>query len=210
MNLKEFIKHGQLCPLCGSNSTTLKLNTFKQSHRYEADNIVVTRDMRDRGNGKNYEISYSVNIHDNSFTIEFSNNKSRLNSSISLILLQRFRALNHNIKQYNFIRECGNCNKFKYISNTFAFDTNKCYIGELKVNHEYMTLVKQIGGKFRLFKLSNNYDMDQCIVRCSNVSNLNWAPYDDMPDALTFELKPFPFTSEREVTNRLNKLLAFV
>lgn len=213
MNLLEFMRRGHICPICKSNSVNMKLDNSKQTYRYENDNIIFTREMRGVKKGAtHYKVAYVINKKTNDFLIDFYVNDKKVDGSISISVLNRFKELDKNVGALHFNRECTNCNRYYYRSNSFKLNFKGCTIGDIKIEEEFFGLAKQVGAQFRIFRMSNYYKDNHCKVNCF-MSKTMFAPYMCAPynigEQLQFTLPVIKFTTENKITNRLNKLLTF-
>ena len=212
MNLKQFMMHGQVCPICSSNSMDLLTGiTNKVSYRYENDNLIFTRDMRSLNkNNKHYKVEYCIDMTTSKFTIEFIINDKRV-TYVPLSLLKRFKELDKNIVPYIFNRKCTNCKRYQYWSQPMFLNYKTCSLGEFNVNFEYYGVYRQIGLKYRIFKIDNDYVKEKCTIHCIDSLDLDLTEFTNFPNdrPLVFKISPIQFTTEHEITERLNKLLIF-
>lgn len=213
MNLKQFMMHAQVCPICSSNSLDLRSKASgKQSYRYEGNNIVFTRDMRGLSKKeKNYTVEYIINKVTLKFTVEFFIDNKRFEGSVPISVVKRFRALDKNLMPYIMSRKCTNCNRYQYWSNHTGLNFKSRTMNDIMINFEYFGIYKQIGSKYRIFKIDNNYADNKCLIQCIDADNLDVAEFAYFPRnrPLCLKITPLTFTTEHEVANRLDKLLVF-
>jgi hypothetical protein len=212
MNLKQFMERGQVCPICSSNSMDLLSGfTCASPYRYENNNLIFTREMRALNkNNKHYKVEYCIDKITSEFTIEFILNDKRLNY-VPLSVLKRFKELDKNIRPYIFSRKCTNCKRYQYWSDLMVLNYKTCNLGDFNINFEYYGVYKKIESKYRIFKIDNDYINKKCIIHCIDSEDLYLAEFLNFPNdrPLTFNISPIKFTTEHEITERLNKLLVF-
>lgn len=214
MNLLSFMKHRQICPICQSNSMDLKLGISRQAYRYENDNVIFTRSMRSiTRNAAHYDIEYVIDKRTNDFVIDFYVYGKKVERSVSITTLDRFKDLNKNVGKLYLNRECTNCNRYSYSSNYFDFDLKRCNVGDLNIEKEFFGLTKQVGSLFRIFRMFNYHTDNQCHISCfmsnSKLTSCIFSDY-NVGQALRFILPVIKFTTENKIIDRLNKLLTFV
>ena len=210
MNLKQFMMHGQVCPICSSNSMNMRLDVAGiQAYRYENDDIIFTRNMKSLGKGSSYVVDYAINGTTSKVKIEFFHKGNQLKNSISVDILSRFKKLDKNNSPHFFSRTCTNCNKYYYISNHLAIDFKTNSIGNIEIAEEFFGICKLVGSQYRVFRV-HNY-LNKCQVVCLMAGNSGYAEVNVRPfgDNLILNLPPIQFTTEHELSNRINKLLPF-
>lgn len=211
MNLKQFMMYGQICPICSSNSMNMKMNLNKnQSYKYEGDNIVFMRAMT---YNKNY-IEYHIDKNTSKVKIEFygSGKDKILLNDISLKKISNFKNLDKHTSPHFFSRTCANCKKYSYTSNNVSINYKTSLLEDLVIDQEYFGICKLAGSKYRIFRINNYYKKNKCEVICSLQDSAFYAEkdlYQYSSDQLIIKLPPIKFTTEHEVSNRINKLLPF-
>lgn len=216
MNLKEFIKHREYCPICDTQLITEFHSSRKQTVKLEEHRFVVFFALDGSKAGqKPYTMSYSFDLTNLSFQVEFyTKDRSTRFETAHDFLLNRFRELHKNLKQFQFVRKCSFCRKYRYSTDKFQLDLKTATHPNLGVWSEDFGLVHLLGGKHehRIFKLRNVYgEGSSTLIFCKG------QPYDaeveyNLPKwqpATELKLPIIPFISKEETTQRLNNLIIF-
>lgn len=212
MNLKEFINYRFKCPLCDSPLAMSFHSKKWQNMKYEGDrmNIMFRMDKMNRSR-KPYKIIYSFALNDNSFYIDFlSKEEQPFENEAPKHLMVRFRELDKNLKSYRFYKDCASCGCYMYSSNRFNLDFKKAVVHDLYIQDEYFGLSTPTTNGYRVFKLTNNYALNQStLIYGTEVSDV-WKRSDsNCHDMDMLRLSLLKFSSKDEMIDRLKKLLVF-
>ncbi len=215
MNLKEFIDHKQYCPICDTQLITEFHSSRKQVIKIEEHRFVVFFALDGLKAGqKPYAMSYSFDLSDLSFQVEFyTKDRSSRFETAHDFLVNRFRELHKNLKQFQFVRKCSFCRKYRYSTDKFQLDLKTATFPDLTVWSEEFGLVHLLDkNEHRIFKLRNIHgEGSSTLIFCKGSPHDAEVEY-TMPKWLpTTELKLplIPFVSKEETTQRLNNLLIF-
>ncbi len=166
MNLQEFIDYRQSCPMCNNTLSTGFVSKRRQNIRYEDHSMTVYFPLDGLNNNqKDYKVSYSFGMKDQSLRVEFYTEQGEKYYNIShMFLIDRFRQLHSNLKLYKFYRGCTSCRQYSYGSQNFDINLSTSTYGDLKVWAEELTVTQQdqLGGQsHRNYKLTNIYGEDK-------------------------------------------------
>lgn len=219
MNLQEFIKFRDECPMCRRNLITKFHSNRKQAIRYEDNRAVFTLSLDSTNRkGKHYKASYSFGMTDNSIRIEFyTKDGDRFHEEAPQFLRKRFLELHNNLHKVNFrfIRECVNssCMRYAYCSDFFDIDLRQASFQPLIVKIESVALVHTLpnSDEYRHYRMINKLvDKQTNLFFWKNNSRAN-SLYDPIPGSTStnLELPLIPFVSVENTTKRLNNLIVF-
>jgi hypothetical protein len=217
MNLQEFIKFRDKCPICHGSLITEFHSNRKQAIRYEDNRVTFTLTLDSvLKRSKPYKASYSFGLADNSVRIEFYTKEGKhFYTESPKFLRDRFLELHNNLRRVNFrfIRECVNreCMRYIYYSNLFDMDLRRASFQSLDVRTETMALSHPLQVGFRNYLLSNNLVQKKTNLLFwkspSDVANIsNIIPPNN---STNLQLPLIPFVSVEETTKRLNNLIVF-
>lgn len=179
MNLREFLEYRTICPICfSSNSLSLSFHSFKrQGYSIIDGRYLVKFDLRGIHKGqKPYKIGYSLSLDDNSFFIDFyTNTDICIENEAPIFLLNRFKQLDKNLKEYKIYKHCLICRRYNYSSNVFNFNYKLMNIGDLSINTEYFGLSSQINDGYKIFKLLNYYNSNESYLQYGITKDINQA-----------------------------------
>lgn len=174
-----------------------------------------------------YNVGYSFSLTENQFQIEFyDKDNKRLDSSIPHHLIDKFKALDANLKNYRFYRRCDSCQRYHYSSGVFRFNLETCSLrfrDGFFVSSEYFGLIQamQKGSKtpYRIYRLLNVYVPDASGEVSRHGSHLTYwnsaDPHGTLSDRTTpneatyLDLPLIPFISPEDTLSRIQKLLVF-
>lgn len=222
MNLQEFIDYRLLCPMCNSRLSTGFVSKRRQNIRLEENNMTVYFPLEGINVGqKDYKVSYSFGLKDQSICVEFYTLQGDKFYNVShMFLIDRFKQLHTNLKLYKFYRGCTVCHQYSYGSQNFDIDLSEATYGDLKVWSEELTVTQQDqSGKerHRNYKLTNIYGEDKSYLYFwkSNWQNfdLNYLPPSSasylilpiVPLNLVLGVKEF----EDKLLEKLNTIITF-
>lgn len=215
MNLKEFIDYKQYCPICDTQLITEFHSSRKQTVKIEEHRFVVFFALDGSKAGqKSYAMSYSFDLSDLNFQVEFyTKDRSTRFETAHDFLLNRFRELHKNLKQFQFIRKCSFCKKYKYSTDKFQLDLKTAAFPDLTVWSEEFGLIHLLEhNDCRIFKLHNIYgEGSSTLIICKGNPHNADVEY-NLPKWYNFtelRLPLIPFVSKEETTQRLNNLLIF-
>jgi hypothetical protein len=212
MNLKEFINHRFVCPLC-QIPLAMSFHSKKwQNIKYERDRLVVTfrMDKMNRSQ-KPYKINYSFGLNDSSFYIDFLSKEEKLfETEVPNFLRDRFKELDKNLKSYYFYKHCDSCNCFMYASNSFKLDYRNTSIGDLTITHEEFGFSKPNSDGYKIYKLINRPDKSESHLVYGKSSSDIFARTDSATSSMEYISVPLiRFTSKEETLHRIQKLVIF-
>lgn len=216
MKLREFFAYRKDCPVCKSPLATSFHSQKKQKVRYEDDRYLVLFDLKPiKKQQLSYKVGYSLGLDDNSVYIDFyTKDEVRLDTS-PFHLMERFRELDFNLKDYKIYKHCTACRRYNYSTEYLKLNYKNCSMGDITVNSEYIIMVHPSGGDgYKVYKMLNYYNAKETWLNYGKVKT------DDIiispnPDAAMMELPNMlrtciiPFTSHDETMNRLGKLITF-
>lgn len=231
MNLQEWLNSRKNCPLCEAPLTTYLHSTKKQSIKWESGRMVVVFPLHRKGQigGYDYKVGYSFDLTNNNFSIEFYDKDGlRIEKAIAPHLMDKFKALDKNLKTYRFYRKCNGCQKYHYSSGVFRLDLKTATLrfrDGLFVSSEYFGLIQAMerGSKtpYRIYRVLNIYDPGPDITKQHtnygthltywNAATPNGVLSDQtIPnEAAYLNLPLIPFVSSDDTLERIKKLLVF-
>lgn len=213
MKLQEFIDFRKNCPICDTKLITGFHSRRKQNLKFVNDRLSVTFDLDSLNKKqKDYKVSYSFGLQDNSFCAEFHyEDGSPFENHSPVFLIERFKELHKNLKAYKFYRGCSFCRKYCYGSKLFHIDLKSSSFYPLEVWAESVVLTQPIQDGYRVYRMINaltekntelvvwNQNDDYVSTESSDVP----ARYDRM------DLPLIPFVSKEETLERLKRLIVF-
>lgn len=215
MNLKEFIDHKQYCPICDTQLITEFHSSRKQTVKIEEHRFVVFFALDGlKASQKPYAVSYSFDLSDLSFQVEFyTKDRSSRFETAHDFLLNRFKELHKNLKQFQFARVCTFCKRYQYATNKFQMDLKTATHPELRIQSEYFGLLHPLEGKvYRIYRLQNSYDDNKSVLTFwKGPPDEADMYYNILPWKKPTELKLplIPLVYNEETTKRINSLLIF-
>lgn len=217
MNIKEFMEYRSSCPVCKGFNLKFQMDQYgKEQGNYKDEDgrLLITREMRGLSKGdKSYKIGYSFGYEDNSVQIEFyTSSGEKFYNHVPTSLIHKFKVLDANMKAHFLIKECRSCNRYSYRSNPFFIYYKVKSIIDLQVNNEYFGLIKARKSDYRVYRISNNYLNKNTSIQFFNSKNVDFALehcYFNGDPGTILDLDIMNFTSESEMTNRLDNLIIF-
>jgi hypothetical protein len=224
MNLKEWLNYRKNCPICQAPLTTYLHSSKKQGIKWEDGRMVIVFPLYslDKKKTSDYKVGYSFHLTENQFCIEFYTKEGlRIEKDTQFHLINRFKSLNENLKNYKFYRQCNGCKRYQYSSDifkfnfkTFSLDFEENFI----VSSEYLGLIQTMktGSKtpFRIYRLDNFYakiEMGTCLTYWNSLYPHGILSDCAVPDNARYVILPLiPFISEEDTLNRIKKLLVFL
>jgi hypothetical protein len=196
VNLREFIRHGEICPICSAKTSFSFHSKRRQSFRYEEDRLIVLFPLEAIKKGQSdYKVGYSFGLDDDSLRIEFySKDEKRMDDRTPMFLIDRFRELNKNLGIYTWVKSCP-CERYGCTSQSFSLDRVDS-IPSIELSNEFWTF--SYNGKF--IDMVNLYATRQTAVVCRK-------NYDDIGSS--FNIPLIPFISLEETSARLQNLIPF-
>jgi hypothetical protein len=183
--------------------------------RYEEDRLIVKFDLSSLNfSSKNYKISYSIGLNDNTWHLDFYNKENvKLKTSVPVSIIKKFKALHNNVGSYNFYKHCQSCFTYTYSSGPFELDFKNCTVSSLTVNNEYFGIADEIKNakqeKYKVYKIFNNFKDKSTTLMYST----SWYPtvvrYDSHMTMNDLILPLLKFNSKDEFLNRINKIMPF-
>ena len=233
MNLKEFLNYRKNCPLCDGPLTTYLHSKKRQSIRYENGRMVVIFLLKStKGKGLDYKVGYSFGLEDNSFCAEFYDKSLfRYEKEIPLFLVNRFKELNHNLKDLRFYRVCNSCQRYDYISFPFRINLKNNILESWLIRSESFVFIQNYGGalddRYRVYRVNNWHSPDNDYNQANG--DKKWIALDEswitywitenaasaridgpIPNLATaLQLPLIPFISKEETFSRIKKLITF-
>jgi hypothetical protein len=232
MTLVEFLNYRPNCPLCNSSLQTRFHSERQQVIRFEEDRIDFHVNMDGMtAKEKDYKVTYSFGLHDDSFKLEFYRKgqiQNFLDSAVPIDILKRFKELNQNLSlapkppsqskrpyhdaEYKIYRCCRICNKYQYSSAHFKLHLEKAKYEIPAVATEYFGMYQKVKGTYKVYRLFNYYS--------AGVSTIQFGRFDhdwivdlqvgSPPERLdTMETPLIEFVSAEETMKRLNTLIIF-
>jgi len=171
-NVKEFINYRTTCPLCGENLSLSFKGKNRKIIRYEGDRVLIKKDMYTLNKKRSYSFIYSINIYNNTFYIDFLNNRNEmLSNSIPISYIQGFNKYNKSNTGI-FYRYCPSCSCYSYNSNHFNIDMKCSKFESFYLADEYISTYKKIGDdNYRVYRIINQYDKNTSVVDWFNADN---------------------------------------
>jgi hypothetical protein len=224
MKLREFLSYRNNCPICYSDELKILLHsTRKQTVKIEDNKLIVKYNLLPLNQYETkYIVSYSFELDDNSFSIDFYDNNNIVPKKyVPLHLIHRFIKLSDTLDFYLFLRMCKGCNQYYYASQLFRMNYVKCYIDELVISEECFRLgYKLPNNMLRSFRVTNSpvknitsveysqIDMDEHIPKLSPYSyHFPQAVHGDKRREITLNL--IELSNPENFIERLNKLIVF-
>jgi hypothetical protein len=211
MNLKEFLNYRYNCPICQTKLVTSFHSQRKQKIRFENNRFVVTFALDSlKRPQKNYKISYSFGLEDNSFYIDFyTKTDIKFENEVPLFLIKRFKELDKHLQDYKIYKYCSDCG-YNYGTGSFKLNYHLQNIGELCVGTEYIIMVQPVTDGFKIYKLLNYYKSGETWLSYGKITG------DKIPSPLGGIVLPnmirtgiIPFITREETMGRIGKLLVF-
>lgn len=161
-----------------------------------------------------YKVGYSFGLHDNSFQAEFyTQDDRRFENDTPLFLIDRFKALDTNMKGYRFYKHCGYCKRYTYSSNRITpINYSDPRIQELHIASESIGMVSVLGPEnYRIIRMDNNLKEGLTQVSCWKADHMLGCSveYPASWDADSLSLPLIPFVSKEETMDRILTLLTF-
>lgn len=227
MNLQEWLNYQKNCRLCQAPLTTYLHSTKMQRIKWEEDRMVVIFDLRSIDRriatkmNSDYKVGYSFHLTENKFCIEFYTKELiRIDNDTPFFLMDNFKKLNNNLKNYKFYRLCNSCKRYHYSSSTFTPNLKNASLyfkEDFIVSSEYFGLIQAMeqGSKttFRIYRLLNSFSKKEY------VSYLTYWSSDDPHGTLydwnvphevkCLDLPLIPFVSPDDTLDRIKKLIVF-
>jgi hypothetical protein len=216
MNVSEFLKERESCPICDYQCLVTYFQAIASiSVRREEDSLVAIKNLNPLVKGKDphyYKAGYYFSLIDNSFAIEFFTKKGeRFVDQTHLHLIEKFKSFSENIhNKYYFTRECPSCRNYLCTTKDFSLDFKACTL-DIELGTEIFGFVTKTNEDYKTVVLSNNYRMNSSKIfywrgdREETVYHLRY------PSAkvTNFTLPLIPFVSREKTNNRINTLLLF-
>jgi hypothetical protein len=210
MNLKEFINHRHICPFCDF-PLNLSFHSKKwQNIKYEDDRLVIMFRMDGlKRNQKDFKVTYSFGLNDNSWFINFFSKEEKLIEEAPNYLRERFREMNKNLSLYRFYKSCANCNKFNYSSNYFDLNFKTANLGKLEIVWEDFRFFKpNPNGGYKGYQLINKPNLNETVI-CYGACSTNDFPPNYPMGFQDITIPLIKFTSKDETLERIQKLIVF-
>lgn len=211
MNLKEFINYRFTCPICDFPLSISFHSKKWQSIKYEEDRLVVMVKMNAlKRKQKDYKITYSFGLNDNSWFINFfSKEEKPIDQETPNFLRDRFKELNKNLSLYRFYKHCQNCNRYTYSTNYFDLNFKTANLGELEIIYEYFGLFRPNpnGDGYRIYELINKPHLNETVISYGLANHADFPPNVMHFQNLTIPL--IKFSSKDETLERIQKLIVF-
>ncbi len=217
MNLDDFLKARASCPMCGYQNLVLYFCTLDspQDTVYETNNRILAKKFLSPLKKKSkycYQAGYSFSLDDNSFSIDFYNEKGeRFVDQIRLSLIEKFKEYDKNISsRYSFLRQCNSCRNYLCKTSTFNLDF-KTSLVSFESKLEVFGFVTKTEQDYKTVVLRNNYDSKASEIYCwrgDDKGTIYRLSYPSSKVTL-FNLPLIPFVSKEKTNNRINTLLLF-
>jgi hypothetical protein len=217
MNLQQFIEYKKYCPVCHSELTTHFHSNRRQSVRYEygraiflfdSDGISVRSKQKTQVPAK---LGYSFDLNSGDFNIEFyDKNIICYRDKVTCTSIGVFRELHSNLKVFKFSRSCRKCQHYAYHSQNFNIDLKVTCLEPLDIWSEEVGLSFPLEEGFRIYYLLNVYGEDRSFLNIIKAAG-DWGgrllggAYGEGT-----QLPIIPITSQQEMIQRFNNLIAFL
>lgn len=213
MKLREFFEYRKECPICQTLLVTSFHSQRKQKTRYEDGRYLALFDLNALKKGSpNYKVGYSFGLEDNSWYVEFyTKDELRFHNETQLHLMDKFKALDANLKNYKIYKHCTKCKRYNYSTEYFKLDYKNASIGDISVNTEFIVMLQPIADDtYKVYKMLNYYNTNKTWLNYGKYSTDNMVIDDrtmELPNMIQTGM--IPFTSHDETMQRVSKLITF-
>ena len=220
MNLKDFLNYRTECPICQSQLVITFHSQKRQAIKYEGTKLVIVFYMDAiTKNTNSYQVGYYIDTITNDFYIDFfaRRNNEKLDLSVPVSVLNRFKDMNENLSSYCIYKNCKNCRNYHYSSDYFLINLKTCNIGDLSISKEYFGLIQLIGmdDGYKAYKLVNYYNNNTSLLVYGKINSEQYSQYYkegiaaiDMQNSIKTGI--INFSNTKDIVDRLNKLLIFI
>lgn len=194
MNIREFLKHKNSCPICNEDLKTAFFYRKKQIIKKHDSIISVFFDLNSlrRIGDKKFKVCFSINMDDNSFVVDFyDENLNKIENESPSFLIKRLKDMLNNMSENRIYKYCS-CDNYMYSSNLFKIDLNNHNINDLFVSFESFHIKSN-----KEYFLCNKYDENKSYV------------YTDKSLKNVIKTGIIKFSNEKDMIEKLNKIILF-
>lgn len=214
MNLGEFIKFREVCPLCNSNLTTKLTGSSgrKQTSKLEDGRFVSVFTMKPMRNSQpDYKVGYSFGLEDNSLCVEFYTEWNHY-KQVPMHLIKKFKEFHQNaiVGSYIFLRECHSCSRYKNSSSPFLLENIlPPTLRDLSFSEIFMFVLPAQDNQKVIFLSNHDDSSDLFWWRVDNEEIVRVGKTIPTNHGEIYDLPLIPFLSREETAERLNNLIIF-
>lgn len=211
MNLREFIGTRQCCPMCNSNLTVNFISGRAQKATLSDNELSVRLTMKSlKGHVPDYQVSYNFDLDNNSFYVNFHTEWDHT-LQVPMHLIEKFREFHKNLKNYKFILNCEECERYALHSELLVMNMSNAQTSTIEIETENFTWAVPAQDDCKIIGMFNNSKLSRTELVCwrgntEEDARLHWLMWTGRPVHI---LPPIPFVSKEETLKRLDKLLTF-
>jgi hypothetical protein len=203
----SFLSYKNNCPICSSELNVLLHSRRKQKCIKYYDYVSIIFDLKDLYIKDNsHKIIFNF-YYNNKLEIQFANKNGNVYKNPTEHILNKFKQLNENLKQYNLFVYCDKCKCYCYESDDFTIDPNllKCDL-DIIVSYESFSLYKESGEYKYTYHISNDYSINKSYVDVLKIDK----SLKSIGTTVELNLDIISFTNSNYIMNRIDKLITFI